>query len=291
MSFSSDVKEELSEVIPKARHCRLAELSAIMHFAGNIGADSEGNVCIGFKGLGSSLIKKGFTLLEITFNIGKSPKQSDESFISFAGCMGDLGGAVDEVLLKNACCRRAFLRGAFLSAGSVSDPGKGYHLEFVCDNSDKADQIVRICADFEIIARKTVRRDETVVYIKEGEMIGELLNVMGAASSYMEFENRRIYRDVSNTVNRRVNCETSNIRKTVTAAARQLEDIRYLKDCGMLERLPDPLREAAYGRLEYPDATLLELGALMDPPVGKSGINHRLARLSELAREKRESGS
>ncbi len=285
MSFSSDVKEELSEVIPKARHCRLAEVSAIMHFAGNIGADSDGNVCIGFKGLGSSLIKKGFTLLEITFNIGKSPKQSDEGFISFAECMGDLNGAVDEVLLKNTCCRRAFLRGVFLSAGSVSDPDKGYHLEFVCDNDHKADQIVRVCSDFDISARKTIRRDETVVYVKEGEMIGELLNVMGAANSYMEFENRRIYRDVSNTVNRRVNCETSNIRKTVTAAARQLEDIRFLEERGLLKDLPEPLREAAYGRLENPDVTLSELGAMMDPPVGKSGINHRLARLSKLAGE------
>ncbi len=291
MSFSSDVKEELSEVIPKARHCRLAELSAIMHLAGNIGVDAEGNVCIGFKGLAASLLKKGFTLLEITFNIGKSPKETDEGFKSFVQSVGDLDCEVDEVLLKNACCRRAFLRGAFLSAGSVSDPDKGYHLEFVCDSDEKADQIVRVCGDFEISARKTVRRDETVVYVKEGDMIGELLNVMGAASSYMKFENRRIYRDVSNTVNRRVNCETSNIRKTVTAAARQLDDIRYLEAHGMLDSLPDPLREAAYGRLEYPDATLSELGAMMNPPVGKSGINHRLSRLSELARDSRKSGS
>lgn len=283
MSFSSDVKEELSELIPKARHCRLAELSAIMHLAGNIGMDEAGNVCIGFKGLGESLLKKGFTLLEITFNIGKSPKSTDEEFISFVSSMGDLSGPVDEIFLKNTCCRRAFLRGAFLSLGSVSDPGKGYHLEFVCDSEEKADQIIRICNDFEVSPGKTLRRTETVVYVKEGEMIGELLNVMGAANSYMEFENRRIYKDVSNKVNRRVNCETSNIRKTVTAAARQLEDIKWLQDTGRLDLLPDSLKEAAHGRLEYPDATLSELGAMMDPPVGKSGMNHRLERLSKLA--------
>ena len=179
------------------------------------------------------------------------------------------------------------MRGAFLASGSVSDPDKGYHLEFVCEDASKADQIIRLCRDFEVGARKTTRRSETVVYVKEGEMIGELLSVMGAQNSYMDFENRRIYKDVSNTVNRRVNCETSNIRKTVTAASRQLDDIRFLEEHGFLDDLPEPLREAAYGRLEHPDATLAELGALMDPPVGKSGINHRLLRLSDIARQKR----
>ena len=286
MSFSSDVKEELAGVIPQARHCRIAELSAIMHLAGQIGV-SEGDVTIGFNAFGESLIKKGFTLLEITFNIGKSLKSSDSEFTSLVGCLGDLNDPVDELILKNTCCKRAFLRGAFLASGSVSDPDKGYHLEFVCEDGSKADQIVRLCGDFEINARKTLRRDETIVYVKEGEMIGELLSVMGAQNSYMDFENRRIYKDVSNTVNRRVNCETSNIRKTVTAASRQLDDIRFLEEHGFLDDLPEPLKEAAYGRLEHPDATLAELGALMDPPVGKSGINHRLLRLSDIARQKR----
>ncbi|MCR4791605.1 MAG: DNA-binding protein WhiA [Lachnospiraceae bacterium] len=286
MSFSSDVKEELAEVIPQARHCMIAEISAIMHLAGQIGVSADGGVTIGFNKAGSSLIKKGFTLLEITFNIGKSLKSTDPEFDALVKCLGDLKSPVDDLTLKNPCCRRAFLRGAFLATGSLSDPDKGYHLEFVCDSDAQADQIVRACSDFEISARKTLRRDETVVYVKEGEMIGELLSVMGARKSYMDFENRRIYKDVSNTVNRRVNCETSNIRKTVTAAARQLEDIRYLEEHGMLDSLPDQLREAAYGRLENPDATLSELGAMMDPPVGKSGINHRLAKLSEIARKK-----
>ena len=286
MSFSSDVKEELAGVIPQARHCRIAELSAIMHLAGQIGV-SEGDVTIGFNAFGEALIKKGFTLLEITFNIGKSLKSSDPEFDSLIRCLGDLNGPVDELILKNTCCKRAFLRGAFLASGSVSDPDKGYHLEFVCADSSKADQIVKLCGDFEINARKTLRRDETIVYVKEGEMIGELLSVMGAQNSYMDFENRRIYKDVSNTVNRRVNCETSNIRKTVTTASRQLDDIRFLEEHGFLDDLPEPLREAAYGRLEHPDATLAELGALMDPPVGKSGINHRLLRLSDIARQKR----
>ncbi len=286
MSFSSDVKEELAGVIPQARHCRIAELSAIMHLAGQIGI-SEGEVTIGFNAFGEALIKKGFTLLEITFNIGKSLRSSDSEFESLIRCLGDLNDPVNELILKNTCCKRAFLRGAFLASGSVSDPDKGYHLEFVCEDASKADQIIRLCRDFEVGARKTTRRSETVVYVKEGEMIGELLSVMGAQNSYMDFENRRIYKDVSNTVNRRVNCETSNIRKTVTAASRQLDDIRFLEEHGFLDDLPEPLREAAYGRLEHPDATLAELGALMDPPVGKSGINHRLLRLSDIARQKR----
>ena len=286
MSFSSDVKEELAGVIPQARHCRIAELAAIMHLAGQIGVSYDGDVTIGFNTSGSSLIKKGFTLLEITYNIGKSLKRDDPEFEALVKSMGDMSDAVDDLILKNPCCRRAFLRGAFLASGSLSDPDKGYHLEFVCGSNAQAEQIVRVCSDFEINARTTSRRSETVVYVKEGEMIGELLNVMGAQNSYMEFENRRIYKDVSNTVNRRVNCETSNIRKTVTAASRQLEDIRYLEEHGLLAGLPEQLQEAAYGRLENPDATLAELGAMMDPPVGKSGINHRLAKLSEIARGK-----
>ena len=287
MSFSSDVKEELAGVMPKARHCRIAEISAIMHFAGQIGVMPGGEVAIGFNTQASSLLKKGFTLIENTFNIGTSPKNTDPEFKAFIDLLGDMDAGVSEILLKNPCCRRAFLRGAFLASGSCSDPDKGYHLEFVCDSDDKADQLVRVCSDFEITARKTLRRSGIIVYVKEGEMIGELLNVMEATNSYMEFESRRVYKDVSNTVNRRVNCETSNIRKTVTAASRQLEDIRYLEEHGILETLSDPLREAAYARLEHPDATLPELGAMMDPPVGKSGINHRLAKLSELAGSKR----
>ena len=287
MSFSSDVKEELAGVIPQARHCRIAELSAIMHLAGQIGV-SEGDVTIGFNAFGESLIKKGFTLLEITFKIGKSLKSTDPEFEALLDLVGDGSDPVSGLILKNACCKRAFLRGAFLASGSLSDPDKGYHLEFICPSEALADQITQVCADFEINARKTERRGELIVYVKEGEMIGELLSVMGAMNSYMEFENCRIYKDVSNTVNRRVNCETSNIRKTVTAASRQLDDIRYLEEHGLLAGLPDTLREAAYGRLENPDATLQELGEMMDPPVGKSGINHRLARLSKLAQEKRK---
>ena len=287
MSFSSDVKEELADVIPQARHCRIAETAAIMHFSGRIGVDKNGEITIGFDTSGSSLIKKGFTLLEITFKIGKSLKSTDPEFDALLDIMGADDEPVSGLILKNACCKRAFLRGAFLASGSLSDPDKGYHLEFVCPSEALADQVASVCADFEINARKTERRGEQVVYVKEGEMIGELLNVMGAMNSYMEFENCRIYKDVSNTVNRRVNCETSNIRKTVTAASRQLEDIRFLEEHGMLDGLPAPLREAAYGRLENPDATLQELGEMMDPPVGKSGINHRLARLSKIAQEKR----
>jgi len=287
MSFSSDVKEELADVLPQARHCRIAEISTIMHFSGQIGIEATGDLTIGFGSSGPSLIKKGFTLLEITFKIGKSLKSTDPGFDALLDLIGADDEPVSGLLLKNACCKRAFLRGAFLASGSLSDPDKGYHLEFICPSEALANQIVEICSDFEITARKTERRGELIVYVKEGEMIGELLNVMGAVNSYMEFENCRIYKDVSNTVNRRVNCETSNIRKTVTAASRQMEDIRFLEEYGMLDDLPAPLREAAYGRLEHPDATLQELGEMMDPPVGKSGINHRLARLSKIAQEKR----
>jgi DNA-binding protein WhiA len=190
---------------------------------------------------------------------------------------------VNPLLLKNSCCQRAFLRGAFLSVGSVSDPTKGYHLEFVCPDEEKAEQIRSIIDDFDIDARVITRKKYHVVYLKEGNAIVDLLNVMEAPISLMELVNTQIYKDVSNTVNRRVNCEISNIRKTVTASARQIEDIEIIRTRMGLDRLPAPLREMADVRLETPGASLTDPGECMDPPVGKSGVNHRLRKLSEIA--------
>ena len=187
------------------------------------------------------------------------------------------------MIIKNSCCQRAFLRGAFLSAGSMSDPEKGYHLELVCGLLTQALQIRELLLGFEIEARIVRRKKYFVVYIKEGAGISDFLNVTEAHVALMEFENSRVVRDVRNTVNRRVNCETANIAKTVNAAARQVEDILWLQQRYGLENLPEGLRQMAQVRLEHPDAPLKELGAYLDPPVGKSGVNHRLRKLCELA--------
>ena len=186
---------------------------------------------------------------------------------------------------------RAFLRGAFLAAGSVSDPEKFYHLEIVCATEPKAKQIRSIMATFGIEARIVVRKRHYVVYIKEGNQIVDMLNVMEAHRSLMEFENVRILKEMRGNVNRQVNCETANINKTVSAAISQIEDITYIRDRLGFESLPDGLAQIARARLMKPEATLKELGEDLDPPVGKSGVNHRLRKLSELAGKLRDQGT
>ena len=283
MSFSAEVKEELSRHISPARHCQIAELTAIMHFCGQYGQDKDGNLTLGFQTENEAVVRKGFTLLKKTYNINTGVILRGEQKDGLIAKFGDLTAPVNPVLIKNACCRRAFLRGAFLCCGSMSDPQKGYHLEFVCSYPEQAEQLKEVMAQFDIEARIVLRKKYFVVYLKEGAGIVDLLNVMEAHVSLMNFENLRILKEMRNSINRRVNCETANINKTVQASTRQVEDILYIKEHYGFSKLPDNLREMAEVRLEYPDAALKELGEYLNPPVGKSGVNHRLRKLSELA--------
>lgn len=313
MSFSTKIKEELYRHVSTARHCQLAELAAILHFCGSIGSLESGNF-LQIKAENALVVRKCFTLLQKTFKMSTETQLSQEGqtgawilrirdqeqvkkilqgtkFLdsdgNFCHSGGDFPGGlrepVNRMVVKNACCQRAFLRGAFLSAGSMSDPEKGYHLEIVCSNERQAEQICELLSGFEIEGRIVQRKKYFVVYVKEGSGISDFLNVTEAHVALMEFENSRVVRDVRNTVNRRVNCETANIAKTVTAAARQTEDILFLQEKYGFENLPESLRQMAEVRLEHPDAPLKELGAYLDPPVGKSGVNHRLRKLCELA--------
>lgn len=283
MSFSTDVKEELAKHIPGARHCQIAELQAIMHFAGFFGETEDKDLLIGFRSDNPSVLRKGFTLWKKTFNIESAMVFNSEEAGVVLDKFGELSDPVNPIFLKNSCCKRAYLRGAYLSVGSMSDPQKSYHLEFTCENECQAKQLVEIIGSFDIEAKMIVRKKYYVVYLKEGSAIVELLNIMEAHISLMNFENSRILKEVRNSVNRRVNCETANIKKTADASSRQMDDILLLRDVVGIMNLPDKLREIAEIRLEYPEATLVELGEKLSPPVGKSGVNHRLRKLSELA--------
>ena len=195
---------------------------------------------------------------------------------------------VRSVVTQQACCRRAFLRGAFLASGSISDPERFYHFEIVCAAEAKARQLKEIMGTFGLDGKIVLRKRYYVVYIKEGSQIVDVLNVMEAPVSLMELENIRILKEMRNSVNRQVNCETANINKTVAASVKQIRDIEYIRDTMGFESLPENLEEMAQVRLLKPDATLKELGEALDPPVGKSGVNHRLRRLSEIAERLRE---
>ena len=288
MSFSSEVKEELAKRISSARHCRIAELAAIMNFCGQYGRDEKGGFTIGFQTENEAVVRKGFTLLKKTYNIDTDISLSEQEMRDILDKIGNPEEPVSSLLIKNTCCRRAFLRGAFLSVGSMSDPAKGYHLEFDCVSESKAGQLRELMRDFEIESKIIRRKKYYVVYLKEGAGIVELLNVCEAYVSLMNLENMRILKEMRNSVNRRVNCETANIAKTVSAAARQVEDIEYIRKYYGFQNLPETLRQMAEIRLENPDVTLKELGELFDPPLGKSGVNHRLRKLSELAEEIRD---
>lgn len=288
MSFSGEVKEELARQISPARHCQIAELASIMHFCGQYGREENGRYTIGLQTENDAVYRKCFTLLKKTYNIETGVSLGAQEMQGFLQKTGDLDEPVNGLLLKNSCCKRAFLRGAFLSVGSMSDPLKSYHLEFDCTDERKAEQLREVMAAFGLESKVILRKKYYVVYLKEGSGIVDLLNICGAPVSLMNLENLRILKEMRNSVNRRVNCETANIAKTVNAAARQVEDIEYLRVHYGFQNLSQSLRQMAEIRLENPDMPLKELGECFHPPIGKSGVNHRLRKLSELADKVRE---
>lgn len=305
MSFSSEVKDELSKHISSARHCQIAEISAITAMCGKFIQKSEGRFEIEISTENESVIRKFFTLLKKTFNINFENiincfedckkgntysiliKEDDSTRILQTLKMFDNKNIkndqlVNPLIIQQTCCKRTFIRGAFLASGSISDPKKFYHFEIVCDSLCKAEQLRDIVNSFEVDAKIIQRKKYFVVYIKEGTHIVDILNIMEAHVSLMQLENVRILKEMRNSVNRQVNCETANLNKTVEAAVKQIRDIEYIRDTIGLNALSQGLSEIAYARLENPDMNLKDLGMLLSPTVGKSGVNHRLRKLSEM---------
>ena len=295
MSFSSEVKQELLKQYSKARHCQLAELAALVAMEGHI--DENGSLYIYTDN--SAVVEKYTMLIKKLFQLDVTralTKEVTEKILTALKLTENLaiaslleseyslqGVAVNGLLLQNTCCKRAFLRGVFLASGSISDPRKSYHFEIVCHTKAQAEQIKEILEFFEGEPKIVRRNQRDGLYLKEVSQIVDSLNVMEAYVSLMNLENIRIEKEMRNSINRQVNCETANINKTVTAAVRQIQDIELIRDTGGLERLPENLYEMAVCRLENPDTPLKDLGQLLDPPVGKSGVNHRLRKLSQLA--------
>ena len=314
LTFSGKVKEELSKHWTDARHCQISEISAIISMCGKVSIDSRENYSVKVRTENLSVARKYFTLLRKTFNIDTETfvsnnrstgnvsytvivkKHEDAIKILRETNLMDAQGEITEEftiekneIVRRNCCKRAYLRGAFLAAGSVSNPEKSYHIEIVCAMQKKAKQIRLLMQRFGLDAKVIQRKNSYVVYLKEGAQIVDLLNVMEAPIALMEMENVRILKEMRNSVNRKVNCETANINKTVSAAMKQVEDIEYIQNTVGLEELPEGLQEMAEIRLAYPNASLKELGDLLSEPIGKSGVNHRLRKISEIAEELRES--
>lgn len=312
MSFSSNVKEELQGKIDSAVHCRLAEFAALTAFSKTVLPDACKNQPFTISMENSVVKKKWLALAEQIFGIRteqfvcrqEGNRSSVTQIVISDDSMADrilmalkwtktAGGEITPVLVppllvQKECCKRAFIRGAFLAAGSISDPHKFYHFEMVCSDEEGANQLKDMLLFFHLDAKVIIRKKNFVVYLKEGNHITDCLNVMGAYVSQMNLYNVMILKGISNDVNRKVNCETANLNKTIEAAVKQIRDIEYIRDTIGLEALSDGLRQVAYLRLENTDMNLKDIGERLDPPVGKSGVNHRLRKLGMIADDLRK---
>lgn len=312
-TFSAKLREELAGRLPGSRHCRAAELAALLLHLGEVQRDGDGRIRLLFREDEGPAARKCFTLLLKTSNInarlrrqlfcsekdrprtgiGLEEKEAERLFSMLHVPMPDgrrifPEEGVPASLLERTCCKRSFLRGAFLCTGSVSDPARGYHLEFACSDRQHAGQIRSVLHELGKEAGQMRRRKQCVVYLKDSEDIVDVLGLMDAPVSLMEMENQRIMKGVLNTVNRRMNCDYANIDRTLSAAGKQIRDIRFLEEAGILETMPKGLRQIAALRLAHPELTLADLGSLADPPISKSGVNHRLQKISETAERLRK---
>ncbi len=305
MSFSSKAKNDLARLTSDNRCCHMAELSGILRVSGSLKP--------GLGGMGALVVTENAAVARLIFTLFKkafgahaevlaSPNRTlnkghtytvrlskAEDTLMALGIIeqnedgiGIHTGVPHELIRKN-CCRRAYLRGVFLGSGSVSDPEKGYHLEFVTHDPDYAESLKDLINSYDLSAKTVSRKQNIVVYLKEGDQIVDMLNIIGAHTALLAFEDVRIIKQMRNDVNRIVNCETANLNKTVDAAVRQLQAIETIKNTIGLSSLPDVLAEIAELRLENKDLSLTELGALLSPAVGKSGVNHRLRKLERIA--------
>lgn len=308
MSFSSTIKTNLSRITHDRRCCQRAELSALIRTSGSISLRGFSGTDLTIRTENAAVARLVFTLFkkiyalhtELIIKKGSGVKRGNiyEIFIENAQeILADLGiilisdglfeinRSVPEALVENDCCPRAYIRGAFLGAGSVSDPEKTYHLEFNLHSYQYALSFQELVNRYDLNAKVIQRKSNHIVYLKESEKIVDLLNVIGAHHSLLEFENVRIIKGMRNSVNRLVNCETANLNKTVDAAVRQVEVIRALDEYLGLEQLPDSLKQIALIRLENEDLSLKEIGEMLDPPIGKSGVNHRFKKMEKMLEE------
>ena len=313
MSFSIKVKNELANHISNATHCRIAELAALISMCGSVIIDENNNYKIRVKTETQPTAEKIKKLLWKTFKVDVDISTRENAYskvgrtytllvgdhqqalkilqatklINENNEIGENFSITNNIVIMKDCCKRAFIRGAFMAAGSISDPNKSYHFEIKCNSEKKAKQLIELLENYNIDGKMVARKGGYVVYIKEGEGIVDVLNVMEAHVSLMEMETVRILKGMSNYYNRQVNCETANIKKTVATSVRQIDDIDFIIQNKGIDYLPEKLQDIAWVRKENPDASLQELGEMLDPPLGKSGVNHRLRKICQIAQELR----
>lgn len=306
MSFSAVTKEELARLTDRKSCCELAELAALVRMDGTLQISANQQYALNVATESAPVARKIYRLAKDVLNRPvdivvrrKLRLRKNNSYLVriYPRGLTDLQnlGLVDENgqiypgiapnLIKSRCDQKAYLRGAFLAGGSINNPEGTYHLEIISNDAHHADALCLLLNRFKLGAKVSTRKNWQVVYLKESEHIVEFLGFIGAHHALLEFENVRVLKDMRNQVNRLVNCETANLNKTVDAAVRQLENIQLVAETLGLHTLPPALRDMAELRLEYPDASLKELGEMLRPKVGKSGVNHRMRKIDELAEQ------
>ncbi|WP_186580910.1 DNA-binding protein WhiA [Aquibacillus kalidii] len=304
MSFASDIKKELTQ-IENEPCCIQSELAALIRMNGAISLSRQEYI-LDVQTENAAIARRIYTLIKSLYSypvellVRKKMKLKKNNVYIVRMNEGvkqillDFGileepfrliRTISTKYMKKTCCRRAYLRGAFLAGGSVNNPEtSSYHLEIYNFYEEHNDALCDLLNDFGLHARKLERKKGFIAYIKEAEKITEFLNYIGAHKALLKFEDVRIVRDMRNSVNRLVNCETANLNKTIGAAFRQVENIRFIDRTVGLEALPDKLQEIAKLRVEHQDVSLKELGELVSTgKISKSGINHRLRKIDEFA--------
>jgi DNA-binding protein WhiA len=314
MSFSAQVKNELARIIHENPQVQLSELSAIIRMSGTLKLMGFNKLSFVISTENPAIARKVFTLIkncfgitvEIQVNRQSNLKRNNTYVLSVTYDQGandilEKVGIIEKEgehlswvstipkhLVSRQDGKRAYLRGAFLGSGSVSDPAKMYHLEFSTVNIEISQNLRKLLNSYKLNAKIVTRKNNNVVYIKESEHITDLLNLMGAYNALMHLEDIKIKKQMRNDVNRLVNCETANLNKTVDTSMRQIECINYIMEKQGLDYLPENLHEIAMLRVENPDMSLKELGEIMETPLGKSGVNHRLKKIEMIAEELKE---
>lgn len=317
LSFSSVAKNELSRIDSQNNECSLAELAALVRMNGSIQINGLRRMNLKFSTENAAIARRIFSLIKELYNIqtevmvrrNKQLKKNNNYiiFIDYSNRaeeilidtgvleIDDEGNynmnySIPEQIIKTRNCKRAYIRGAFLGGGSISNPEKTYHLEFVTNSEEHSEDLCRLINTFGLNAKIVLRKDNYIVYLKEGEQIVDLLNIVQAHNALLKLEDIRILKEMRNNINRIVNCETANLSKTINASIRQINNIEYINSVMGINKLPENLIDTANLRLENSDASLKELGEMLNPPVGKSGVNHRLRKLDEIADELRMKG-
>ena len=309
MSFNQDLKKELTTVSTGKKCCQLALAAGFLRFAGSITLSPGGmgvkvstsNAAVarlfatvtkdyfGSKTSLSTQISDQPLSRRRSYDLTITPEMNAEGILREAGILGVREGSnyitdgLNQEIIKKRCCRKACLRGIFLAAGMVSDPAKSYHLEITCVSDYMAQDVRKLIGSFGIKAKVSERRGRFVVYLKDSEQIADFLTLIGASSQLFKFQNMMITKEMKGTANRIANCENANLQRSVNSAQKQIADIEYIEKTRGLLWLGEKLKKTAEARRDNPELSLSELAALFDPPLAKTGLSHRLAKISEMA--------